>query len=185
MCRRGGGRKHLDYGFFTDYPKKNTPEPFFNGAETPLPEMFSSENSRYIIDTKLNKKLTRLCQLHDEICDIGKTINQMFSFQMLILMAYGFMSLTAKFYFVYCGLTDQIIPILFRAAENLPVSMAFIVYTGAKCVYVIFTSWQTKLVAQKTGVKIHKVANVVDEDQCYQIVGCKRGLKLTFLILIL
>lgn len=49
--------------------------------------------------------------------------------------------------------------------------MAFIAYTGAKCVYVIFTSWQTKLVAQKTGVKIHKVANVVDEDQCYQIVS--------------
>lgn len=51
--------------------------------------------------------------------------------------------------------------------------MAFIAYTGAKCVYVIFTSWQTKLVAQKTGVKIHKVANVVDEDQCYQIVSVK------------
>lgn len=51
--------------------------------------------------------------------------------------------------------------------------MAFIAYTGAKCVYVIFTSWQTKLVAQKTGVKIHKVANVVDEDQCYQIVSNK------------
>lgn len=118
----------------------------------------------------MTKKLTKICQLHDEICDIAKSINQMFSFQMLILMAYGFMSLTAKFYFVYCGLSRQNIPILFRSAESLPVSIVFIVYTSAKCVYVIYVSWQTKLVAQKTGVKIHKVANVVDEDQCYQIV---------------
>lgn len=119
----------------------------------------------------MDKKLTRLCQLHDEICDIGKSINTMFSFQMLVLMAYGFMSITAKFYFVYCGLVGQPIPILFRSAESVPVSMIFIVYTGAKCVYVIYTSWQTKLSAQKTGVQIHKVANVVDEDHCYQIVN--------------
>lgn len=85
----------------------------FDGKSTDLQpfsnDMFVfSENSRFIIESKLNKKLTRLCQLHDEICDIGKSINQMFSFQMLILMAYGFMSLTAKFYFVYCGLTQQV-----------------------------------------------------------------------------
>lgn len=86
----------------------------FDGKSTDLQpfsnDMFVfSENSRFIIESKLNKKLTRLCQMHDEICDIGKTINQMFSFQMLILMAYGFMSLTAKFYFVYCGLTQQVL----------------------------------------------------------------------------
>lgn len=77
-------------------------KPYFN-------ELFViSDNNRFVIENKLNKKLTKLCQLHDEICDIGKTINQMYSFQMLILMAYGFMSLTAKFYFVYCGLTGQV-----------------------------------------------------------------------------
>lgn len=76
--------------------------PYFN-------EVFAvNDNNRFIIENKLNKKLTRLCTLHDEICDIGKTVNQMFSFQMLILMAYGFMSLTAKFYFVYCGKTSQV-----------------------------------------------------------------------------
>lgn len=32
----------------------------------------------------------------------------MFSFQMLILMANGFMNLTAQFFFVYCGRVDQV-----------------------------------------------------------------------------
>lgn len=119
----------------------------------------------------LNRRLTVLCQLHDEICDIGKGINRLFSFQMLILMAYGFMSLTAKLYFVYCGMTSQNIPILFRSAESLPVSVTFILYTGAKCVYVIYISWQTKLTAQRTGVMVHKVANVVDQNECYVVVN--------------
>lgn len=120
---------------------------------------------------QLNRRLTTLCQLHDEICDIGKGINRVFSLQMLILMAYGFMSLTAKLYFVYCGMTNQNIPILFRSAESLPVSVTFIVYTGAKCVYVIYISWQTKLTAQRTGVMLHKVANVVDDNDCYVVVN--------------
>lgn len=120
---------------------------------------------------QLNRRLTALCQLHDEICDIGKGINRLFSFQMLILMAYGFMSLTAKLYFVFCGMTNQNIPILFRSAESLPVSVTFIVYTGAKCVYMIYISWQTKLTAQRTGVMLHKVANVVDDNDCYVVVN--------------
>ena len=132
--------------------------------------MLFGNDKRLLIDDKMDKKLTRMCQLHDEICDIGKAINTMFSFQMLVLMAYGFMSITAKFYFVYCGLVGQVIPILFRSAQSVPISVIFIVCTGAKCVYVIYTSWQTKISAQKTGVQIHKVANVVDEDHCYQIV---------------
>lgn len=129
-----------------------------------------TDSNRLVNESRLTNKLTQICQLHDEICDVAKSINRMFSIQMLILMAYGFMSLTAKFYFVYCGLSRQNIPILFRSAESLPISIVFIVYTSAKCVYVIYVSWQTKLVAQKTGVKIHKVANVVDADQCYQTV---------------
>lgn len=31
-------------------------------------------------------------------------------------------------------------------------------------------SWKTKIDGQKTGVYIHKVANAVDEDHCYQTV---------------
>lgn len=31
-------------------------------------------------------------------------------------------------------------------------------------------SWKTKIDGQKTGVYIHKVANAIDEDHCYQTV---------------
>lgn len=61
-----------------------------------------------IIDDKFDKKLMTFCFIHDEICEIGKIANYMFSFQMLILMAYGFLSVTAQFYFVYCGLVGQV-----------------------------------------------------------------------------
>ncbi|XP_037048955.1 gustatory receptor for bitter taste 66a [Bradysia coprophila] len=127
--------------------------------------------NQFQIDDKMDKKLTNLCQLHDEICEIGKTINSMFSFQMLILMANGFMNLTAQFFFVYCGRVDQNIPVLFRSAESLLISIIFIVYTASKCVFIIFISWKTKIDAQKTGVQIHKLANAIDEDHCYQVVN--------------
>lgn len=60
------------------------------------------------IDNKLDGKLSMLCFLHDEICEIAKMVNHMFSFQMLILMAYGFMTITAQLYFVYCSLVGQV-----------------------------------------------------------------------------
>lgn len=141
-----------------------------NMAASTAPDTDTDASQPSYDKQQLNRRLTALCRLHDEICDIGKGINKLFSFQMLILMAYGFMSLTAKLYFVYCGMTSQNIPILFRSAESLPVSVLFIVYTGAKCVYVIYISWQTKLSAQKTGVMLHKVANVVDDNECYVVV---------------
>lgn len=60
------------------------------------------------IGNKLDSNLSMLCFLHDEICEIAKMVNHMFSFQMLILMAYGFMTITAQLYFVYCGLVGQV-----------------------------------------------------------------------------
>lgn len=71
-------------------------------------EMLSVKDKNFLIDDKLDKKLTTLCHVHDEICDTGKTVNRMFSFQMLILMAHGFMTITAQFYFMYCGLMKQV-----------------------------------------------------------------------------
>jgi gustatory receptor len=62
-----------------------------------------------LIGDKMDKKLINLCRAHDEICEIAKQVNRMFSFQMLITMAYGFMSITAQFYFLYCGLMDQVL----------------------------------------------------------------------------
>lgn len=144
--------------------EKNPIRPFNDaGNREPLPS--------FVVNDKMDQMLTNLCQLHDEICDIGKVVNRMFSFQMLILMAYGFVAITAQCYFMYCGIADQVIPVLFRSAESLFISIVFIVYTGAKCVYVILVSWHTKMDAQKTGVQLHKVANVVDEDHCYTVIN--------------
>lgn len=61
-----------------------------------------------VVGDKLDKKLTVLTQLHFEIAEISKTVNAMFSFQMLFLMAYGFMAITARIYFVYTGLAGQV-----------------------------------------------------------------------------
>lgn len=66
-----------------------------------------------IVDNKLDGKLSALCFLHDDICEIGKLVNQMFTVQMLILMAYGFLAITAQLYFVYCGLVGQVCRSLF------------------------------------------------------------------------
>lgn len=59
-------------------------------------------------DDRLDCKLSTLCFLHDDICDIGKSINQTFSFQILIFFSYAFLALTAQLYFVYCGLVGQV-----------------------------------------------------------------------------
>jgi gustatory receptor len=56
----------------------------------------------------MDTKLINLCRLHDEICEIAKKVNHMFSIQMLMTMAYGFMFITADFYFMYCGLMYQV-----------------------------------------------------------------------------
>lgn len=56
----------------------------------------------------MENKLIIICQLHDKICEIGKIINKMWSLQMLLLMANGFMSITAQFYFLYCNIVGQV-----------------------------------------------------------------------------
>lgn len=60
------------------------------------------------VGDKMDMKLINLCRLHDEICEIAKLVNRMFSIQMLLTMAYGFIFITAQFYFMYCGLQDQV-----------------------------------------------------------------------------
>lgn len=60
------------------------------------------------IGDKLDSKLINLCRIHDELCEIAKKINRMFSFQMLITMAYSFMFITAQCYFMYCALLGQV-----------------------------------------------------------------------------
>lgn len=63
----------------------------------------------------------------------------------------------------------QFIPVLFRTAKNIGLTAVAIVYTAYKCVIVIYISWKTKIDSQKTGVQLHKVANVVDENHLYNV----------------
>lgn len=58
---------------------------------------------------------------------------------------------------------------LFRTAKNISLTIAAIVYTAYKCVVVIYISWKTKIDSQKTGVQLHKIANVVDENHLYNV----------------
>lgn len=71
--------------------------------EFPLPR-----NGPIVVGDRFDKRLTNLCFLHDEICEIVGIANYMFSFQMLMLMAYGFLGITAQLYFVYCSLANQV-----------------------------------------------------------------------------
>lgn len=125
----------------------------------------------FVVEDKMDKKLIELARIQDELCEIAKLINRIFSISILLTMAYGFMSVTAQLYFLYCGLVGQVIPILFRSAESLTISTIYIAYTSAKCVSIIFISWKTKIESQKTGIYLHKLGNVVDENHFYHIVN--------------
>lgn len=125
------------------------------------------------ITDKFDQKLTKLCYWHDEICEIGKVVNVLFSFQMLVLMAYAFLSITAQFYFVYCGLVQQPVPLLFKSAENISMSIVYFASTAFCCVYIIYMCWQTKNASNQMGVFLHKVANIVDENHFYETVSSK------------
>jgi hypothetical protein len=61
-----------------------------------------------VVGERMDRKLINLCRAHDEICEIAKQVNRMFSIQMLITMAYGFVFITAQFYFMYLGLLNQV-----------------------------------------------------------------------------
>lgn len=65
-------------------------------------------NTAPSIGKKYDKRLINLCFVHDEICEVSSIANYMFSFQMLMLMAYGFLGITAQLYFVYCSLAGQV-----------------------------------------------------------------------------
>uniref|UniRef100_A0A182NAA5 Gustatory receptor n=1 Tax=Anopheles dirus TaxID=7168 RepID=A0A182NAA5_9DIPT len=123
------------------------------------------------IEQRLDNKLILICRTHDELCEIGKVINRMYSVQMLVAMAHGFVAITAQFYFLYCGLTGQEVPILFRSAEVIVLSLTYISYTALKCIVPIFVCWKTRTDSQRTGIEMHYLANVVDECHCYEVVN--------------
>lgn len=86
-----------DLDIFTE--AKYTPS-FNSPSKMHAPKQSKREIFEYILRT--------LCFLHDDICDISTLVNQMFSSQMLIMMAYAFAAITAQLYFVYCGLVGQV-----------------------------------------------------------------------------
>lgn len=57
---------------------------------------------------KIEEKLNNFCQLHDELCEIGKTLNELWNYPILVLMAYGFLIFTAQLYFLYCATQNQV-----------------------------------------------------------------------------
>jgi gustatory receptor len=125
----------------------------------------------FSVGDRLDKKLILICRMHDEICEIAKVINEMFSFHMLLTMAYSFMKITAELYFLYCNAMGQTIPFLFKSAQSFPFTVIYILYTASKTIVVIFLCWKTKTECQKTGVYLHKIANVVDENHFYNVVN--------------
>ncbi|XP_031626251.1 gustatory receptor for bitter taste 66a [Contarinia nasturtii] len=142
-----------------------------NDSITEFPLPCNGPGPAVVVGDRFDKRLTNLCFLHDEICDIVGIANHMFSFQMLMLMAYGFLGITAQLYFVYCSLAAQPVPRLFRTSESIGISSVLIISTAVVCVYVIYVCWQTKSAAEKTGVFLHKLANIVDENHFYETIN--------------
>uniref|UniRef100_A0A182M505 Gustatory receptor n=1 Tax=Anopheles culicifacies TaxID=139723 RepID=A0A182M505_9DIPT len=113
----------------------------FGSAQEYLP---SDLRVRLKIEQRLDNKLILICRTHDELCEVGKIINRMYSVQMLVAMAHGFVAITAEFYFLYCSLTGQEVPILFRSSEVFFLALTIILYTALKCIVPIFVCWKTK-----------------------------------------
>ncbi|EDX09680.1 GD13002 [Drosophila simulans] len=120
---------------------------------------------------KVEEKLNNLCQVHDEICEIGKALNELWSYPILSLMAYGFLIFTAQLYFLYCATQYQSIPSLFRSAKNPFITVIALSYTSGKCVYLIYLSWKTSQASKRTGISLHKCGVVADDNLLYEIVN--------------
>ncbi|XP_011196225.2 gustatory receptor for bitter taste 66a [Zeugodacus cucurbitae] len=131
--------------------------------------VYESELSKDI--EKVEEKLNNLCQLHDEICEIGKLLNELWSYPILVLMAYGFLIFTAQLYFLYCATQGQNIPSLFRSAKSAIITTIFLSYTAGKCIYLIYLSWKTSLESKRTGICLHKCGVVADNNLLYEIVN--------------
>ncbi|KAH8305182.1 hypothetical protein KR018_000128 [Drosophila ironensis] len=121
--------------------------------------------------SKVEEKLNNLCQVHDEICEIGKALNELWSYPILSLMAYGFLIFTAQLYFLYCATQSQSIPSLFRSAKNPWITVIVLGYTSGKCVYLIYLSWKTSLASKRTGISLHKCGVVADDNLLYEVVN--------------
>ncbi|XP_054731500.1 gustatory receptor for bitter taste 66a [Anastrepha obliqua] len=173
--------KRLNYGKNKISPVAHSLNSFGEAIEMPKKQQkLSSQPPTFnmIYETELNndiqkveEKLNNLCQLHDEICEIGKMLNELWSYPILVLMAYGFLIFTAQLYFLYCATQHQVIPSLFRSAKNAIITTIYLSYTAGKCIYLIYLSWKTALESKRTGICLHKCGVAADNNLLYEIVN--------------
>lgn len=95
------------------------------------------------IGDKFDQQLTNLCFVHDEVCEIASIANNMYSFQILILMTHGFLAITAQLYFVYCSLAGQVIRsvIFFRTSANFLTSSKEFKYSSSSLEFSSFSTF--------------------------------------------
>ncbi|XP_017489536.1 PREDICTED: gustatory receptor for bitter taste 66a [Rhagoletis zephyria] len=173
--------KSFNYGKNRISPIAHSLNSFGEGFETPKKQPKQSSQPppfNMVYESELNgdiqkveEKLNNLCQLHDEICEIGKVLNELWSYPILVLMAYGFLIFTAQLYFLYCATQNQVIPSLFRSAKNAIITTIYLSYTAGKCIYLIYLSWKTSLESKRTGICLHKCGVVADNNLLYEIVN--------------
>lgn len=123
------------------------------------------------IDTKMDNKFQEINRIHGELREMAKMVNGMFALQNLLTMTYGFGRTIAQFYFIYCGIFGQPVPLIFRSAHSFAVSTIFIFYISLKGMVVVHVCYATRLEAQRTGLGMHKVATAVNENHFYQMVN--------------
>lgn len=93
------------------------PELFLESLDDTLnsfsPNRFSisssdSSSSTNPIYPSWEERFMKLCQLHDTLCNVGKQLNEVYAFPILILMGYGFFIITAQLYYFYCTQVNQV-----------------------------------------------------------------------------
>lgn len=102
--------------------------------------------------------------MQDELCLLASSVTEIFSIQMLLMMGYGFLSITAQFYFMFCAFKGQHIPVQLRSAQNIFCVLLFITYTTSKCMVITYVCHKTKSSARKTAMHLHNVTQTVNEE---------------------
>lgn len=117
---------------------------------------------------RITTTIIALSKVHEEICELGKTINILFSFQILMTMAHVFLVITANLYFLYVGITGQQIPIYFQWNGNVPMSVVFFLMIFFYCTNIAFICWRTQNDANRMGIYLHRIANRIDDAAFYE-----------------
>lgn len=59
---------------------------------------------------------------------------------------------------------------MFLSAQSVFITVVFLVYTSAKCVYLVFLTWKASLESKRTGICLHKCGVAADNNMLYEIV---------------